>query len=466
MGTAVAVLALPSTAGAAGTWGCEASAVRGTVATSPPIEPIAARNGARTCTTQTAGGVTGLPSPLTANALYAQTTVDDPAAPAEKQTVGASAGVADIGIAMPASALPDPDLSQLPQELQNAVNQLLAQGAPQLLGVRVADANVSGRCVGGQPSLAGSSRVVGLTVLGRELPTDRVLTQVINLDSENLSLAPLLGTLGLTIPGLPTSVQIPAQAFTVKITPNAQTVADGRLTQRALGVQITLGGQKILDLSLGEASVTSAALTCQESGATQAALQCTARKLVLADVIPAGKRVKLLGYADPTLVGKRVNIRFSATGERVAQPMVAPDGTFRATAPMPPRSIRFTNRARYIAVYGKEKSLRLKLMRRMLVREVRVGTTHVRIVGRVVRPLSEPLRRIALKRRISCSESKVVKRFRPRADGTFNVLIAKPPVQQAGVYRMETRVRKNTNNPRLYPTFTLPRFVELRRQDS
>ena len=36
-----------------------------------------------------------------------------------------------------------------------------------------------------------------------------------------------------------------------------------------------------------------------------------------------------------------------------------------------------------------------------------------------------------------------------------------PGSQQAAVYRLQTRVRKFTTNPKLFPTFTLPRYVDL-----
>ena len=39
--------------------------------------------------------------------------------------------------------------------------------------------------------------------------------------------------------------------------------------------------------------------------------------------------------------------------------------------------------------------------------------------------------------------------------------VSAPPKQQAAVYRFETRVRKNYSNPKLFPTFTLPRYVDL-----
>ena len=38
-----------------------------------------------------------------------------------------------------------------------------------------------------------------------------------------------------------------------------------------------------------------------------------------------------------------------------------------------------------------------------------------------------------------------------------------PPSGQAAVYRLATKVRKNLHNHKLFPTFTLPRAVALKR---
>jgi hypothetical protein len=447
------------------------------VLTAPPIEPVVARNGATDCTNQKTGGITGLPSPLTANLIFASTSVDKPTAPAEQRAIGAAGGIGELAIRVLPQMnipIPKPDLSGLPPELQAVVEPLLPTVVPDtdLLRVSIANAVAQGRCVDGRPALDGTSSVAGLTLFGKQLPTDRIIDQAISIDTAAIDPSTLIGAVSSALPATPLNdltadlgaagpIAIPSVVGRVRIVPNEQTIVNGRLTQRALQVHVELGGQTIADVVLGEAVVSHGQIDCAPvTTAAQAALQCTARKLVLADVLPAGRRVKLLGFADPTLVGKRVSLRFTATGAQVANPIVRKDGSFSATAPMPPRSIRFTNRARYIAVHGKEKSLRLKLMRRMIVREVRVGSTHIRIMGQVVKPLSTPLRKVALTRRISCSRSVVVKRFMPRKDGRFSVLVAAPPNKEAGVYRMETRVRKNRTNPKQYPTFTLPRYVE------
>ena len=54
-----------------------------------------------------------------------------------------------------------------------------------------------------------------------------------------------------------------------------------------------------------------------------------------------------------SLAGRRVAIHFTDTGKRVARPKVGQDGLFRATAPLPRRGIRRTNRARYEARLGR-----------------------------------------------------------------------------------------------------------------
>jgi hypothetical protein len=196
-------------------------------------------------------------------------------------------------------------------------------------------------------------------------------------------------------------------------------------------------------------------------GVADLALQCTSRRLVLIDVYRERGRVRLLGAAHRRYVGRRVRIRFTAGGRTVARPRVRRDGTFRATAKLPPRKIRETNRARYQATIRREKSMRLKLVRRMLVTRMRSRGDRVVIAGRVVRPLASPVATVIVKRRLSCGRWRVVRRFRPDRDGRFRVRLRGPDEGQAAVYRMSTRVKLYSWFPKLYPTFTLPRYVEL-----
>jgi hypothetical protein len=54
-------------------------------------------------------------------------------------------------------------------------------------------------------------------------------------------------------------------------------------------------------------------------------------------------------------------------------------------------------------------------------------------------------------------------REQPDDSGSFSVTIPAPPTGQAAVYRLQTSVPRTARSRRLFPTFRLPRAVELRR---
>ena len=53
-----------------------------------------------------------------------------------------------------------------------------------------------------------------------------------------------------------------------------------------------------------------------------------------------------------------------------------------------------------------------------------------------------------------------MKTFAPAKSGSFSITVNAPAGQKAAVYRLSTRVRKNTRSKRLTTTFTLPRAVD------
>jgi hypothetical protein len=197
--------------------------------------------------------------------------------------------------------------------------------------------------------------------------------------------------------------------------------------------------------------------------ASQLALQCPQRKLMLIDVLQRGNHVALLGAADRSLIGRKVTITFLANHKRVASAVVGFDGFFGTTAALPSRRVRFTNRASYQASIGAVRSPSLKLTRRMLVDSISASHAgKVVIHGRVVRPLAQPIATIFVQRRVSCSSYVTVKRIKPRRNGTFTVTLAAPPNTQAAVYLATTRVRQTVRNRKTFPTSTLPRVVVIR----
>jgi hypothetical protein len=491
--TVAAALSAAAPASAA-SYSCQSSAVRGQVLTAPPIEPVTANAGQTACSTQKNGLGTALPSLLNIQTLFAETALTGPETAVAEQAATASGGIADLRIGpatdlgvqlpidqalAPIGPVTVPGVGTL--DLRRAILATL-QPSPEVLRVQIAAAYAKAQCAGGELELSGSSNIAGVRLLGLELPTDRVVTQTATaigggtIDPSSLALGELLPGVSITpltqvavqpvLDALP-NITIPATLAEISITPNAQEKTATRLTQRALALNLKVAGQQVLDLALGEATVGASDVDCSAAGAaspSQAALQCTTRRLVLTDVYERRGRVRLEGAADRRFIGRTVDIHYVRPfggGPRVARAKVAKDGSFRTTAKLPPRRVRGSNNTRYQARLGKERSLRLKLRRRMVVRSVRVSGGKVRISGVVTRPLASPVRTIEVRRRVSCKRWVLVKRIRPRSSGAWSTTVDAPPSQLAAAYRFATKVRKFRRNPKTYPTFTLPRYVDL-----
>jgi hypothetical protein len=415
-----------------------------------------------------------------------------------------------VTLANPLPGIPGlPALGSVTLDVRGAIRALLPASFPALLSADVLEASANVSCAAGAPSLSGSSTIAGVKLLGQGVALDGVLNTVLPLlGGQSISLASLdlskvklfSDTLGLNqITGLALPLVLdairpllaavppiplpPSNLLSFSLVPNEQVADATTLIQRALHASISLLGQPILDAVLGEAKVAAADGTCAPPPAARATpkpaaaaglagqsvadqlLACSDRKLVLVDVLKQDGHVKLLGAANRDYVGKRVAIRLRATGKVVAHATVRKDGSFQTTAPLPARayfaSHAKANSVRYRAEIGKELSLPLKLQRRLIVSSLTSKAGKVTIAGRVVRPLTTPVATIRLVRRVSCHKVVLVKRFKPRADGTFKVTVKAPAGQAAAVYRMATSVREKASNPRSYPTFTLPRGVAL-----
>jgi hypothetical protein len=416
-----------------------------------------------------------------------------------------------ITLANPLPGIPGlPALGAVSLDVRTAIRAILPAAFPALLSADVLEAGANVACAAGAPSLSGSSTVAGVKLLGQGVAVDSVLNTVLPLlNGQSIALADLdlskvqvfSDTLGLNqITGLALPLVLnaikpllaavppiplpPSELLSFRLVPNEQIADASTLTQRALHASISLLGQPILDAVFGEAKVGAADGTCApppaavvqpkptapadgvagQSVADQL-LACSDRKLVLVDVLKQDGHVKLLGAANRGYVGQQVAIRLRATGKVVAHATVRKDGSFQTTAPLPARayfaSHAKANSVRYRAEIGKELSLPLKLERRLIVSSLTSEDGKVTIAGRVVRPLTTPVATIRLVRRVSCHKVVLVKRFKPRADGTFKVTVKAPAGQAAAVYRMATSVREKAGNPRSYPTFTLPRGVAL-----
>lgn len=508
------LLAAPAPEARAASFGCQASAVRGTLLGATTIQPVLANAGVPDCRTSAAGLGVPLPVPLSATAVSANTIFGGSDG---QETALAAGGLADLRVAalpqlpisLPTAEIPDAlgsvtvPVSGLLQTLLGGVGTISIDVRPalrsllpsrqlpvaELVRVQGVMAYAGAGCRDGAPQLNGSSSVAGVSVLGQSLPVGQALDQVVSLidsgsiDPSDVDLAQVVLPLGLSFdaavvgPLLQTAVRavldtmapiaIPATLAQIKVVPGQQLRGADTLVQQALRVQVAIAGQSLVDLVVGEASVRASgacpahAVSGGGAAATDLVLGCTKRRLVLTDVQERGGRVRLLGVADRSLAGRRVDLRFTHTGKVVSRATIRPDGSFSASAPLPARTIRGSNAARYEAVVGKERSLALKLQRRMVISAARGAGGKVTLSGRVIGPLARPVAQITLTRRVSCKRSQVVKRFRPRANGRFRVTVDAPKGELAVVYRLSTRVRKTKTTPRTSPTYTLPRAIAL-----
>jgi hypothetical protein len=498
-GGLLSTAAAPAEAAPAGQWSCSASALRGSVLGVPLGTTDANATPGAACAKADGSllDTTSLGLPVRAGAVTAATRVVGGSIPREQQ-VFATGGITQLRVsALPASVqgLVDGVLAQVPAvtvpvlnvslDLRPAVAALLTTPNLDLLSADAITSTAVAGCANGVPQTAGVTQVANLRVLGQPVG-EGLVDQTLNLlNTERIDLSrldlskvqlPLGLSLGVVQPllqpvldALP-DIAVPAALARLQVTPAQQDrQADGTLVQRGLRIEASVLGQSLVDLTAGEASVGGAvdctpdAIAPAGPDAADLVLGCTDRDVVLVDVVPVGGRVRLYGVADKRFAGRRVAIRSTADGRVVARPTVLADGTFRASAPLPPRRLRATNRARYRASVGDERSLDLKLERRLRVSDVRSAGGQVTITGQVTGPLARRARdrTITVQRRVTCRRSEVVAKVFPRADGRFTARFAAPRGASAAVYRLQGRVRVTERSAKLFPTFTLPRAVDL-----
>jgi hypothetical protein len=195
--------------------------------------------------------------------------------------------------------------------------------------------------------------------------------------------------------------------------------------------------------------------------ATAVAVGCVANRLILTDVFPRSGKVRLLGVAPPSAAGKRVTVFSTWNGKQVAKPTVHADLTFSAAVPLPPRRLRFTNKARYVAKLGSQRSLALKFARRMHATAVTAAGRHVTFSGTITPPLAKPIQPVVIRASASCStigRGAIVASVKPSRHGAFTAHFDLAAGQSVAYLRAQTKVR---NRKRTFSTYTLIRGVKL-----
>jgi hypothetical protein len=370
-----------------------------------------------------------------------------------------------------------------------------------LAAIRSLRSIVGAQCLSGLPNLTGASAVQGLTGLGDGLPVDSPVDRAVTLlDQQTIPLSGMDVTkvqlpAGLSFDNpvtgaaLKTAVQqvisnlppviLPATVGHVQTTPDEQIADDGSIEQRAMHLTASVAGQKVADLVMGIARIATDGLSCAEAAAapvveqvapkaeapapvapaSQLAVSCAKSSVTLVNVIDQDDHVTLIGAAERKLVGKRVRIVSTWNGKTVARTKVGRSGFFRTKAGEPRRSIRYSNSARYMAVIGHEKSLPLKLHRRMRFSTLQHRGNKVVLTGWVFGPRTDKV--IEIRQAVSCTKDVVVKRIKPDANGRWTAVVKAPKGSRAATYRATTTVRNAGGSAKGFPTFTLPGYVSL-----
>jgi hypothetical protein len=504
------VLAAP--AAQARDFNCDASALRLQLGNATTVEPVTANRGVSACK-EVKSQTAAQSGPVAGGVLLAETTV-----PGRNQaqargglgqlsvSLGALSGLPlptlDAIDAIPAVTVPIPLSGQslgLPSSIQVDIRpavKALVSGVTTgpLLELAGSMATAHARCVDSKPQLTGDTAVVGLKVLGQTLPTDAAAQQALTLyngqtvtpSALDLSKIVLPPGLSFTDPLVGTILQnavsgvlatmpaitLPESVLKVSITPSSQQTSDGGLTQLGLRIALAVLNQNVLAALVGEARVSVDSVSCTVQTAagevaplesiTNEALSCSSRRLALLDVVDRGHYVALYGAADRRLAGKRIAIRSRADGRVVARPRVTKAGLFSARAPLPPARYRYTNTARYVAVYGSERSLNLKLHRRMVFASVRSRHGRVVLSGLVTKPRTSPPTQIVVRQRLTCRRQRIVARLTPGADGRFRATLKVPENGDVGVYRATTVVAY-PGGGQDFRTYTLPGLVRFAR---
>jgi hypothetical protein len=222
----VAVLASAALAGAAQaqpSWQCSASAVSDSLAGNPGANAVVASG--NPCVSN-ATGLDNLPTPLgvPANAVSARTssaaTIANPENDiAAHQAVGAIGRVEDLAVQLPPGA------------------------GTTTLGVRAANAQVSGVCIAGTPVLDGSSEATGLTIGGQEVPIEQAAQQL------SQQLAPLGDVVDLKL--------------------DEQVRTGNSLSINALHLKVlSAAGTPVLEVIAGVANVAFSGKVCDPTGQT------------------------------------------------------------------------------------------------------------------------------------------------------------------------------------------------------
>ena len=284
---------------------------------------------------------------------------------------GRVASLPGLPIALPQPDFCDVDAIKVPGvgtvDLRPALEALIQPRAlpnVDLLSVGAAHSEASAQCVSGVPRFRGSSSLASVAVNGVELgprqrhdrgrAADR-LAEDRPVGHRRLEDRPAARRQPRRAPGraaadprrVARTSRCRPRSPASELTPNERVESGTRLSQRALHAVITIAGQQLADVVVGESTVGHRRRELRRRRRPRAPMPGAPAR---ADRrLPAGRPRAAARRRRPQIRRQAHPHPLHGHGKTVARPRVRRDGTFRATAPLPDARIRDTSKARYEA---------------------------------------------------------------------------------------------------------------------
>ena len=166
---------------------------------------------------------------------------------------------------------------------------------------------------------------------------------------------------------------------------------------------------------------------------------CGRRSISLVRADLRGRRVLLSGLVASRFANQTVTIDATGVGASrvLARVRASADGEFKARVKRPRK--RFLKKARYQAIVGSARSVKLKLPQSLESTSIRRSGGSIVIRGKVKRELLGKRNPVVI-RRLTCGRYTQVGQARPNRRGIYTVRFAAPAVAAAALYRAETKV--------------------------
>jgi hypothetical protein len=200
------------------------------------------------------------------------------------------------------------------------------------------------------------------------------------------------------------------------------------------------------------------------TAAADALLACTRKGVVLTEAYPMGRRDVLRGVVGKQYQGQTVTIVYGPKSKVVARQPVQADGTFAAMVKAPKGRQARGNKARYVAIVGKEKSSAIKRDRRMWTEQVYLtkSSRDVYILGRLTKPFKKGTKvEVQTRPGGSCGAFKTVLTTQVNARGYFGATVPVTKGNATVVVRARGQVQKTVSSKRSSRTQTLPAAVAM-----